>query len=718
MKLSVALMKKVDVGECRKAGIDPLNGINMFERLEFGGESTTQLPTHSSSPTDQRYLNKIMGKLQKYPVKMGNLQIYRQSFRNCKNVHHRCQQFHLVVRHSSTCFVVILLIFIIPSRLTVAMDPTLPSLAIGATFNSRFDLKSACKEYAITEFFEFETVKSDNQRYTIKCKIPECNWHLSAWSVESTSRFRIKMISESHDCFGLGHTSHVQASESFIALKIRDKLIQQLSYRPRDIILDVKRELGIDITYFKAYRAKQLALEFINGNHEESYAKLPQYCEDIVRANPGSTAFIDVAEDNKFRCMFVCFGAAAQGFAHCLPILGLDGTHLKSKYLGILLAATAVDALGSLFPLAHAVVDAENDENWLWFLTTLRQNVIELNAPGFLEDGRLVLLSDRQKGLLDGVEAIFPLNPHGYCIRHLQENFHKIFKNTELTGLLWKAARAMDKEEYDSALADIKSINPESVSWLLEHADPRHWAELYFEGQRYGHLTSNIAESLNSWLLEAREMPVLSMFERIRHQLMDWYTIRRTLEIDTLGILVSPISEKIQHLIRDRACRYRFHSSNDVAFEVISNVTKEDYLVNLQEATCSCYAWQKTGYPCGHALSIIMSRREDPQAYAKHFWTLKAYKSTYDNAIVHPLTGTYCLPLQTNDNVENIGPPDEPDMNDDVLLPPSTRRPAGRPKKRRIRSVVENDENAPRRINRCSRCKAIGHSKRTCREAI
>jgi len=39
--------------------------------------------------------------------------------------------------------------------------------------------------------------------------------------------------------------------------------------------------------------------------------------------------------------------------------------------LGILLAATAVDANGCLFPLAHAVVAAENDDNWLWFLQLL-----------------------------------------------------------------------------------------------------------------------------------------------------------------------------------------------------------------------------------------------------------------------------------------------------------------------------------------------------------
>src|SRR5579859_243047 len=98
------------------------------------------------------------------------------------------------------------------------------------------------------------------------------------------------------------------------------------------------------------------------------------------------------------------------------------------------------------------------------------------------------------------VESVFPTNPHGYCLRHLEENFHKVFKNSDLKMLLWKAARAMDQ---DTALSDMATIDPKSVPWLLEHADPKHWAELSFDGEHYGHLTSNIAESLNAWLLKA-----------------------------------------------------------------------------------------------------------------------------------------------------------------------------------------------------------------------
>ncbi|KAJ4955720.1 hypothetical protein NE237_012503 [Protea cynaroides] len=40
---------------------------------------------------------------------------------------------------------------------------------------------------------------------------------------------------------------------------------------------------------------------------------------------------------------------------------------------------------------------------------------------------RLTILSDRQKGIVDGVEANFPTAFHGFCMRHLSHSFRKEF---------------------------------------------------------------------------------------------------------------------------------------------------------------------------------------------------------------------------------------------------------------------------------------------------
>jgi hypothetical protein len=112
----------------------------------------------------------------------------------------------------------------------------------------------------------------------------------------------------------------------------------------------MKTEFAVEITYSKALRAKELALEVIYGKHEDAYKAMPQYCFNIEQSNPGSTVHLDITSENQFRRVFICYAASAIAFSHCLPLLGIDGTHLKTPYQGILLAATGVDAKGQLFP--------------------------------------------------------------------------------------------------------------------------------------------------------------------------------------------------------------------------------------------------------------------------------------------------------------------------------------------------------------------------------
>ena len=160
---------------------------------------------------------------------------------------------------------------------------------------------------------------------------------------------------------------------------------------------------------------------------------------------------------------FHVYSALAVDFKHCRPLLGLDGTHLKSKYQGILLAVISIDANGSLFPLAYAVVDAENDDNWHWYLESLRA-VLEQHIPNSLQSpNAFTFLSDYQKSLFDSVNAVFSQSTHGYCLKHLEANFHKVFKHPELTSLLWKAAAATTEHEFTETLDKMRSINPHCV---------------------------------------------------------------------------------------------------------------------------------------------------------------------------------------------------------------------------------------------------------------
>ena len=115
----------------------------------------------------------------------------------------------------------------------------------------------------------------------------------------------------------------------------------------------MRREHGVQVGYWTAWRAKEKAMSALHGSHEAAYSELPKYCTDILRTNPGSVATVECTtenEDQRFRRMFVCYSASASGFSFCRPVLGLDGSHLKNKFQGILLCATGIDANSSLFP--------------------------------------------------------------------------------------------------------------------------------------------------------------------------------------------------------------------------------------------------------------------------------------------------------------------------------------------------------------------------------
>src|SRR5438046_135115 len=153
-----------------------------------------------------------------------------------------------------------------------------------------------------------------------------------------------------------------------------------------------------------------------------------------------------------------------------------------------------------------------------------------------------------------------------------------------------------------------------------------HWAELYFPGRRYGHLTSNIAESLNAKLLPAREMPVLALLESIHKTLMDWFTEKCQLEVSTAGFVIKKVATQIQDTVNSQAHHYQFRQRINMQYEVNSNETLRDYLVNITEWSCSCWKWQATGIPCGHALGVIISGLKDnPQAYMEPFYSLNTF---------------------------------------------------------------------------------------------
>ncbi|KAH9671748.1 SWIM-type domain-containing protein [Citrus sinensis] len=160
----------------------------------------------------------------------------------------------------------------------------------------------------------------------------------------------------------------------------------------------------------RLYRAKRKALELLGEDHKTSYSKLFRYKHALLNSNPGSTVSIEMdwtggAEFPTFKRLFFCIDSSRRGFFEgCRPFIGVNGCHLKGPYKGVLLTAVSIDANYGIYPLAMCMVDTENNESWLYFLEKLYDQVGCNGGEG------LCFMSDRQKGILNALERVFPLS--------------------------------------------------------------------------------------------------------------------------------------------------------------------------------------------------------------------------------------------------------------------------------------------------------------------
>ncbi|XP_072957647.1 uncharacterized protein [Typha angustifolia] len=576
-------------------------------------------------------------------------------------------------------------------------------LTVGQEFPDVKSCRRALRDTAIACHFEIQTVKSDKTRFTAKCAAEGCPWRIHAAKLPGVPSFTIRTIHDQHTCSGINHLGHQQASVQWVANSVEERLRENPHYKPKEILEEIHRMHGITLSYKQAWRGKERIMAAVRGSFEEGYRLLPQYCEQVKRTNPGSIASVyGNPEDNCFRRLFISFYASIYGFVNaCRPLIGLDRTLLKNKYLGTLLFATGFDGDGALFPLAFGVVDEESDENWIWFLSELHA-LLEANTENM---PRLTILSDRQKGIVDGVDFNFPTAFHGFCMRHLSESFRKEFSNSLLVTLLWEAAHALTVIEFEAKILEIEEISQEAAFWI-RRIPPRLWATAYFEGTRYGHLTANIVESLNSWILEASGLPIIQMMECIRRQLMTWFNERRETSMQWTTILVPSAERRVSEAI-ERARGYEVARANEAEFEVVSPHEGTN-IVDIRNRCCLCRGWQLYGLPCAHGVAALVSCRQNVHRYTESCFTVATYRKTYSQTI-HPIPDKSLW-----NELSDAGQNGENKL-EIFINPPKSLRPPGRPRKKRVRA---EDRGRIKRVVHCSRCNQTGHFRTTCAAPI
>nr|KAJ0196765.1 hypothetical protein LSAT_V11C700369240 [Lactuca sativa] len=213
---------------------------------------------------------------------------------------------------------------------------------------------------------------------------------------------------------------------------------------------------------------------------------------------------------------YVVFKAFRDGWNRgCRRVIGLDGSFLKGrKVKGEILTAIGRDEDNHVYPIAWAVMNVENKDNWTWFIENLVAD-LDLGAGN-----GLVVISDQHKGLLQAMADLLPHVEHRKCARHIFANFRKKFTGLELNNLFWEAAMSTVAGDFLATMDKIKKITETGYTYLMARKSET-WCRAFFShGYACEAVENRAAECFNDMIKEIRKKPLLTMLEEISILLM------------------------------------------------------------------------------------------------------------------------------------------------------------------------------------------------------
>ncbi|XP_019242209.1 PREDICTED: uncharacterized protein LOC109222296 [Nicotiana attenuata] len=370
------------------------------------------------------------------------------------------------------------------------------------------------------------------------------------------------------------------------------------------------------------------------------------------------------------------------GWKHCRPVIDVDATFFKSKYRGVLMISVSKDANNQIFPLAFRIAESENNNSYEWYFSELH------NAIGSHDN--LIFLSDRHQSIAHGIAKVYPESHHGICIYHLEQNLKRRKVKNEVIELFQSATRVYRRKEFDLYMSEIAKVDKKTFDYLMVEP-PERWARSCCPQRRYDMLTTNIVESMNFVLLEARELPILRMMYFIQVKLQRWFYEKRNEAEGTFYDVSCWVEEELKKKI------YLDFTLNVSPVDSWRSRVEEEgntFLVDLNKRTCDCFQFQFDELI--HAIAAIEKRNIKKSNFYSEWYLKESWLKIYERQI-HPArhTDSWIVPESVKSQI--IKPPDFK-----VL-------PDRRQKKRHIPATESS-----KIIFKCGRCRRIGHNRTSC----
>ena len=345
-----------------------------------------------------------------------------------------------------------------------------------------------------------------------------------------------------------------------------------------------------------------------------------------------------------------------------------------------------------------------------------------------------MFISDRDKGLKAALKTVFPNNLEVSCAKHIEANVAQKF-GQKCSRMVCAIAKTFSTRRENELFEEIRKIKPAAARYLMEDMNEdvmwRGTSWLCEERPlppRYGIVTSNTSESVNSMFAAAREVGWLEAVEKIVDIISTkiYRCQQKYKDCDADGVV--PAIAQVLKKRWDKAASLEVIELEEGLgqFKVVDgSVTRDDHdnvvagdqqgnilgvpLMNYQQSIhilkphckwCSCGLWQEHQYPCRHACAFFRK------------WLDRDLNDILQNEVHGFYSYNFLQKLYTRNVI--------PVVLDSILYDGSTKPPlvfhktSGRPRSKRIRRRSEFIDNEESPVT-CSVCHQRGHNRRTCR---
>jgi len=273
-------------------------------------------------------------------------------------------------------------------------------LELKKTYNTPDDFKLAVLRYSLKTRYDIKLFRSEARIVAAKCSYVDkdgvqCPWKVYCSYEKTMHKMQLRTYVNNHICVRSGHSKMLKRSS--IAYLFEERLRVNPKLTKYEMAAEILREYNLEVTPDQCAKAKTKVLKARNASHEVHFARVWDYQAEVIKQNPGTefeietTAGAVIGAKQSFFRLYICFKAQKDSWIKtCRPIIGLDGAFLKWDIKGHLLAAVGRDGDNKIVPIAWAVVEIENDDNWDWFLRHLSASL------GLCQMANIAILSDKQ----------------------------------------------------------------------------------------------------------------------------------------------------------------------------------------------------------------------------------------------------------------------------------------------------------------------------------